>query len=126
MKLKTLFTIYALVGIIFGLAFLLVPDQAISSYGESLGDPGRNVTRYLGATFIGLSILAWTVRNETKGQGLWSIVLGFFVASAIGLVVSIFDVMDAEGNVLDWLTVVLYLFYTISFGYHQFIKTIGK
>jgi len=122
MKLKTLFTIYALVGIIFGLGFLLVPDQVISSFGEILGDSGRWVTRYLGATYIGISVVVWSARNASKGEALKAMVLGFFVGNIICLIASVFDVMDAEGNALDWLTVVVFLFFSVGFGYFQFVK----
>ena len=122
MKLKTLFTLYAVVGIIFGVGFLLFPDQLVSSYGESLGDAGTNVARYLGATFIGISVLTWSVRNAPPGEARRGIVLGFFVANAIGLIASVVDALDAEGNELDWLTVAIYLIFFVGFGYFRFGK----
>jgi len=122
MKLKTLLTIYAVIGLLFGLGFLLVPEQLISSYAVSLGEPGKWVGRYFGATLIGISILAWSVRNVPYGEASKGIILGLTVGNLLGLIVGIFDVIDAAGNWMDWLNLLVYLFFTVSFGYFQFVK----
>jgi hypothetical protein len=122
MKLKTLFIITAVITLVFGVGFLLFPEQAVSSYGVTLGEPGKWVGRYLGSAFVGLSVLTWSARNATQGDGLRAIVLGFFVLSVTGVIVAVMDTLYGEGNNLIWLNVAIYLFLSVGYGYFQFVK----
>lgn len=122
MNLKTLFILFAVVGIIFGLGSLLIPEQFVSSYGVSLGEPGMWVARYFGATLIGFSVVSWNVRNLQIGEPRNAIVLGFFIGNLISLVVAILDVIDTAGNWMDWINLIVNLFFTLGFGYFRFIN----
>ena len=122
MNLKTFFILFAVVGVIFGLGSLIIPEQFVSSYGVSLGEPGKWVARYFGATLIGFGVLSWGVRNVTQMDTRNSIVLGLFLANLIGLAVAIFDVIDAAGNWMDWINLIVNLFFALGFGYFRFMS----
>ena len=122
MNLKTFLILFAVIGLIFGLGSLVFPDQFISSYGVSLGEPGKWVARYFGATLVGFSVLSWSVRNLQTGETRNAVVLGFFVGTLISLVVAIFDVIDAAGNWMDWINLIVNLIFTLGFGYFRFIN----
>ena len=126
MKFNTFMAIAAVIAFLFGLGFLLLPEQVLASYGVTLETAGQWVARYLGSAFIGISVLTWLARNAEQGEALRAIVLGDFVLSATGLVVAILDGIYGPGNALLWSTVVIYLFLTVGFGYFQFVKREGS
>ena len=126
MKLGTFMAIAAVLALLFGLGFILVPAQLMSTYGVTLETAGQWIGRYLGSAFIGIAVLTWLARNATQGEALRAVVLGDFVLSATGLVVAVLDSIYGSGNALVWSTVAIYLFLTVGFGYFQFVKPAGS
>ena len=126
MKLRTFMAIAAVLALVFGLAFVLIPAQLMSLYGVTLEAGGQWVGRYLGSAFLGIGVLTWLARNTTQGEALRAIVLGDFVTSATGLVVAVLHGIYGPGNALLWSTVAIYLFLTLGFGYFQFVKPAGS
>jgi hypothetical protein len=124
MKFSTFMIIASILGLIFGLGFILFPVQLMASYGVTLSDGGLWVSRYLGSAFIGIGLVAFLARNAGHSETLGAIVLGNFVLSLTGLVVAFLDSLLGTGNALTWLNVVIYLFLSLGFGYFQFIQPV--
>ena len=122
MKLGTFMAIAAVIAIVYGLAFILVPVQTIELYGSTLDESGLWVARYLGSAFIGIVVISWFARNAAYNGAMRAIVLGFFVLSITGLIGAVLDVIYGSGNALLWITVVIYLLLALGFGYFQFTK----
>jgi hypothetical protein len=118
MKLNSLMIITAIVALIFGLGFMLVPLQSISLYGNTLEGAGVFVARYFGAALIGYGILAWFNRNTASRQ----VTMGFFAAMVLGFLVALYDAIYGTHNGLVWLNVAIYLLLGIGFGYFSFVK----
>ena len=123
MILKNLFTINAIVAILFGLGFAIMPDTVSSWYGVKLSAAGLIVAQYLGAAYIGYALLTWLARNKEQSDARRAIVLAFLVHFAVGLVVSLIGQFSGELNALGWLNVVIFAFFTLGYGYFQFINT---
>ncbi len=123
MKLSTLFIITAVVALIYGVAFIVVPNSAMGLYGITLDLGAQFLGRYLGAAFLGFAALAWLTRNAETSQARRAVVVSFFVATVLGLLVAIYDKFAGAGNALVWLNVVIYLLLAVGFGYFTFMKT---
>ena len=80
MKFATFMTIAAVLALVFGLGFILIPAQVISGYGITLEVAGQWIARYLGSAFIGVAAIAWLARNAEPGAALRAIILGNFIA----------------------------------------------
>lgn len=122
MNRATFMAIAAVIALGFGLAFILVPAQVSSFYGNTLEAVGQWVGRYFGSALIGIAVLNWLAKNAPQGEALSAVVLGDFVLSLIGLGVALLEALFGTGNALRWFTVAIYLFLTLGFGYFQFIK----
>ncbi len=122
MKLNTFMTIASIVAFLFGLAFILAPVQTMSMYGVALDISGQYVGRYLGSAFLGVAVMTWFARNTKGDDSLRAILLGDFVLTLTGFVVSLFDIFLGPGNTMVWSTVVIYLLLAIGFGYYYFGK----
>lgn len=123
MNLKTLFTFNAIVGLVFGILFLVLPGTATGIYGAELSDAGLLVARLFGATVFGYSVLTWLVRNAGESEARNAIVTSLFIGWGIGFVVALIFQIQGTVNVYGWVNVALYLLFTLGYGYFQFVKS---
>ncbi len=123
MKLSTLMATKAVIIVVFGIGFVLMPTPIMSFYGAALNSSGAAMTQLLGASFIVLSILLWFARNAPSSDVvLRAIVLGVFIGDTIGFIVALLGQLSGIFNALGWMTVVLYLLLALGFGYFQFVR----
>ncbi len=126
MKLKTLFIINAIVAIVFGVLFVLIPAQVHSLYGHGTGE-AMGALNYMGQLFgaalIGIGLVTWTARNSANSDARQAIVYAMFVADGIGFVVTLIGQINNVVNTLGWTTVAIYLLLALGFGYFKFSKT---
>ena len=122
MKIKNLFTIAAVVQTIFGLGFLLIPETLTSFYGNTLSQGGVVFARLFGAAILALAATLWFARDSAESEARRAIVIGGFVNSLIGFLVSLFSQVTGMVNALGWSTVLIFLFFAVGFGYFLFTK----
>ncbi len=123
MKLSVFFTIVAIVGLLFGLAFLLAPVQTMSVYGVDLDVSGHYIARYFGAALIGYALILWqTKAGDPQDKTMRGILLGALIMTAASAVAALFDALYGVGNSLVWSTFAIYLLFTIGFGSFNFKK----
>jgi hypothetical protein len=115
--------IASILGMVFGLAFLLAPAQLMSFYGVTLDPAGQWIGRFLGAQLVGLAVITWVARNAPTGSALSAVMAGNLVGSAIALALAILQGISGIGNALVWSTAVVYAFLVAGFGYFQLGKS---
>jgi hypothetical protein len=111
----------AVVAAIFGLAFVLVPTQTLALYDMSVDEAGLFMTRLLGAAFLGFAIINWLVRDAGPSRERQAIALALFVSLGVGFISSLLGQLAGVANALGWLTVALYLVFSLGFGYVRFM-----
>jgi hypothetical protein len=116
MRLTLTMTAAAIGSLLFGLAYLLFPENLLSLYGISLDASSQWVARYLGSILLGLSVVNWIGRTAKSGPALRAIIIGSFVASIVGFIVALFQLVNGSGNLLVWSTVVMYFLLSLGFG----------
>ena len=122
MKLNALFTIAAVLTVLFGIGFVVMPDTLLSFYGVTMNEAGLYTARLLGAEFLAFAIIAWMVRNSSGSSELNAIVLAFAVGDIIGFVISLVYQLQGIANALGWSTVAIYLLLGLGFGYFVWKK----
>ena len=122
MKLKVLFIITAIVSIVFGVVFVIIPAQLYSLYGIESGAGLNYMGQLFGAALIGIGLISWQSRNAADSDARKAIIFSFFIADGIGFVVALIGQLNEILGSLGWLTVAIYLLLTIGFGYFQFFK----
>ena len=122
MKLKTLFVISSIVGLLFGLGFILAPAWTEASYGVNLDAGGQLLARFMGSAYLGYAVIFWLARNTANSETRHIIVVGGFVAMVLGLIVALYDRFMGIENALAWSTVAIFLLLSIGFGYFAFIR----
>jgi len=123
MKLCNLMAIKAVVVVVFGIGFILIPTIIMSFYGLTLNPGGAIMTQLFGASFILLGILLWFAKNAPRSEvALRAIVIAVTIGDAIGFIVALLAQLSGMMNALGWVTVALYLLLALGFGYFQFVK----
>jgi hypothetical protein len=121
MKLSVFLVIKAVISLVFGICFAVVPVAVMSLFGPTLDPAGVNMARLLGACLIGIGLVCWLDRFADHGA-LMSIVLALFVADTIGFVVSVLAMSSGIMNALGWVNAVLWLLLALGLGYFRFFK----
>jgi len=117
MKFKTLMIIKSLVCLVFGPIMLFLPGPLLNLIGSSFG-PGAAITsREYGAALLGTFVLTWFARNAVESVARRAIILNLFVYDAIALIAMLFIQLSGGMNWLGWGVVIIYLFFTLGFGY---------
>ena len=123
MKLSNLMAIKAIIVVVFGVGFVLIPTTLLSFYGVTLDPGGVYMTQLFGAAFILLGILLWFARTASASDvALRAIVLAVAVGDTIGFIVALLAQLSGVVNALGWITVALYLLLALGFGYFRFAK----
>lgn len=122
MKLKTLILIMALLSLLWGAGFLLLPGPMWSIYGLTLDANGIYVSRELGAVFFMIGLILWFARNDPSAQSLRAITLGLFMGNALGFVVTLIGQFSTDVNAMGWVGIVMYLLLALGFGYYALVS----
>jgi len=117
MTLKTLMSIKAVICLLFGIGFLLIPSTLASYFGMFPDISGRLMAQFFGQAFVLLGLLLWLARNTSEPGIRKAFALALFVGDMIGFVVSLMAVLNGIMNALGWLPVGLYLVIGLGFGY---------
>ena len=121
MKLSVFFIINAIVALVFGLALALVPVQTLNVYGLTLGEAGLLVTRLFGAALLGYAALTWLARDQEEAEARHAIVPALFVTNGIGFLIALIGQLGGLVNLVGWVNVVIYAFFTLAYMYFEFM-----
>ncbi len=123
MKISTFMIINAVVGAVYGVAFVLVPGQVFSIFGVEASAILKSTGQMLGAYAVGIAVLTWSARKSNDSAARRAIVLALFIGNAVGFVVTLIGQLNNVIGALGWSTVAIYLLLALGFGYFQFAKT---
>ena len=122
MRFETLMVIKAFVCLVFGIALLIFPEAMFSIFGVDLGTSGIFPAREYGSALFGILILTWFARKAPESATRTAIILALFIYDALGFVVTLIARSQGVLNALGWLVAVIYLFFTLGFGYLMTVK----
>ena len=120
MKLAVFLAIAAAVAIIYGIAFILVPDFVLVTYGVTANAALDLMARYFGLTLLGQGVVVWLIKDAVDGKVLRGFLSGFALQSAIGLLVSIWGTLGGILNALGWSAVLIYALLLAGYLYYLF------
>jgi hypothetical protein len=126
MKLSFLFTLNAIVAAVFGIAFVVAPNQSMGLYGVEPNALSIYLGRLLGGSYIAFAIMTWSARNAGDSDARRAIVMSLCIGFFIGFIVALIGQIGQVVNALGWLTVVLYLFFSLGYAMSAFGKKGGS
>jgi len=120
MKVAVFLAIAAAIAIIYGIAFVLVPDFVAVTYGITPNAAVTLMARYFGLTLLGMGLIMWLIRETADGKALRGLLTGLSVQGAIGLIVSIWGTTSGVMNGMGWSAVLIYAVLLAGYLYYLF------
>lgn len=108
MSTKTYMTIGAIVALVFGVGFLVMPSMVMGMYGVASTAELTVAYRYFGVALVTVFALAWPLRSIEDLAVLRPLLMGHAAADLVGLAVSIWAVTSGALNALGWLNALVY------------------
>jgi hypothetical protein len=108
MKLCAFLGLAGLLGIVFGLEFLFIPELALSQYGVPVAAHNLMQSRYFGSTLLAFGLVLWLARGTLDTTARRALLLAAGVGNAIGLVLSLQARFGGLQNALAWVSVGIY------------------
>ena len=113
----------AIIVLLFGLGFVLVPGTLAGIYGMKFDPVATLMARLFGGGFILEAIVLWYARNTDQDDAACQgILIGVVVSNAIGFIVCLLATLAGTWNALGWLSVGLFLVFGLAFAYFLFTK----
>jgi hypothetical protein len=121
-KLSNLLVVSAVIGAVFGAAFLVASGPVAAIYGVTLDRAGMLMAQLFGAALLGFAVLNWFARNVVDPQARQAVVLANLTGDVVGFVVILIGQLGGIANALGWSSVVIYLLLALGFAYIQFMQ----
>jgi len=121
MKLGIWLKAKAIVEVVFGIGFVIVPKIIGSLFGMDLGPQGLLMSRLFGAAFIWGSVSLWQFSSGPDGDHPPQLaVMGLVATNLIGFLVTLIACFAGTWNALGWIPVLLYLGFGFVFAWSIF------
>jgi hypothetical protein len=117
MTIKMLFTILAILSFLFGIGFVLAPDQVLANYGIEHSPALALVGRLFGGALLALGVILWLARDFRDEAAVRAVLISTLVGGVVNVVVAIIGTLAGTTNALGWSTVLIYLFAAVGSGY---------
>jgi hypothetical protein len=123
MTIRMLFTILAVLSFLFGIGFVLAPDQVLANYGIQSSPALALLGRLFGGVLLTLGVILWLARDFRDEAAVRAVLVANAIGSCINLVVAIMGNLSGTTNALGWTTVLIYLFAAVGSGYFLMART---
>ena len=123
MTVKTYFTILAVLSFLFGIGFVLAPDQVLANYGIQHSAALALLGRLFGGVLLTLGVILWFARDFRDEAALRAVLIGALIGDVVNLVVATIGTLSGVSNALGWSTVLIYLYGAVGAGYFLASRT---
>ena len=123
MTIRMFFTILAVLSFLFGVGFVLAPDQVLANYGIEHSPALALVGRLFGGELLALGVILWLARDFRDEAAVRAVLVSTLVVGVVNLVVAIIGTLAGTTNALGWSTVLIYLFGAVGSGYFLMART---
>ena len=117
MTIRLFFTILAVLSFLFGVGFVLAPDQVLANYGIEHSPALALVGRLFGGALLALGVILWLARDFRDEAAVRAVLISTLVGGVVNVVVAIIGTLAGTTNALGWSTVLIYFFGAAGSGY---------
>jgi hypothetical protein len=120
MRLGTLLRLAGLLALAFGIGFLFAPARVLSMYGLAAEPTVVLLARFFGSALVQLGLVFYLIRDVSDPTTRRGVVIGSFLGSLAGFVVSLTAQFWGLVNSFGWSTVAIYGLLLLGYGYFVF------
>lgn len=117
MTIKAYFRIISIIGIVFGVGFLLAPEQFGSIFGYKETPDVELAQRFFGGALLAWALVAWFGININELTALRGVLIGTLIGHIAGAVVAVFGILSGVVNALMWPIALVYLSGAVGCAY---------
>ncbi|MHA1984257.1 MAG: hypothetical protein ACW967_07870 [Candidatus Hodarchaeales archaeon] len=117
LSVKYLFFVNAIVAVLYGVAFLLVPEQVLSLYEVTLSAVGNGILQLYGGSFLTIGLVLWFIKDMEFSDSRRGVVFGFFIGYILSFLVMLYFQLNNLVNILGWSNVLIMLVFSLAYGY---------
>jgi hypothetical protein len=122
MTIKTFFTIIAVLALVHGVGFVLVPEQVAASYGMATSASTVLMARLFGAALLGLGLIFWSARDGSL-ESVRGVFIAIIIGNTVGLIVVVMGTTSGTLNSMGWVAALIYLFGAAGSGYFMLTRS---
>ncbi|MHA2252992.1 MAG: hypothetical protein ACXAD7_21695 [Candidatus Kariarchaeaceae archaeon] len=126
---KNVLTVNSVVAVVYGLLFVIIPEDAVDLYDVTLNPEGIlpigvYMTQLFGASLIATGIFMWFIRGLPPSDMRRGIIAGLFTGEVLGVIITLMMQLDddVDANAMGWTNVLVYLLFGLGYGYFLFMK----
>ena len=116
MRLGTLLRLAGLLALAFGIGFLFAPARVLAMYGVAAEPTVVLMARFFGSALIQLGLVFYLIRDVSDPTTRRGVVLGSFLGSLAGFVVSLTAQFWGLVNNFGWSSVAIYGLLLLGYG----------
>ena len=116
MALGTLLRLAGLLALVFGLGFLFAPARVLSLYGVAAEPTVVLMARFFGSALVQLGLVLYLIRDVSDPVTRRGVVIGSFLGSLAGFVVSLTAQFWGLVNSFGWSSVAIYGVLLLGYG----------
>jgi hypothetical protein len=116
MQLGTLLRLAGLLALAFGIGFLFAPARVLSMYGVAAEPTVVLMARFFGSALVQLGLVLYLIRDVSDPVTRRGVVIGSFLGSLAGFVVSLTAQFWGLTNSFGWSTVAIYGLLLLGYG----------
>jgi hypothetical protein len=116
MRLGTLLRLAGLLALAFGIGFLFAPVRVLAMYGVAAEPTAVLMARFFGSALVQLGLVFYLIRDVSNPTTRRGVVIGSFLGSLAGFVVSLTAQFWGLMNSFGWSTVAIYGLLLLGYG----------
>ena len=117
MTIKMFFAILAVLSFLFGIGFVLAPDQVLANYGIEHSPALALLGRLFGGALLTLGVIFWLARDFRDEAAIRTVLIGGLVGDVVNIGAATMGTLSGTTNALGWSTVLIYIFAAAGSGY---------
>lgn len=124
MSYKMMFTLNAIVALVFGAVFLLMPETILNYFEAEAYVATILMGRFFGSAMISLGLLLWFTKDMPDEAVQKWMAISMFASAVLGLIVTILDIAS-EKNIMranGWIAIVVYFLFALGYGFLLYLK----
>jgi hypothetical protein len=106
---KLYLTIAAILAILYGIGFVLIPGNLLPLYGVPAEPHTVLAIQFFGSALLGVGVIEWFARDFRDWAAVRGVLMAAVVSDVIGLLVNIWGTMQGLLNALAWTTTIIYV-----------------
>ena len=116
---NTLFLVYLIAEVIFGIGFLLFPGFMMDPMGVTLDETSTTFARLFGSLITSIPVLLFFVRKSQSTEFRKAVVYCAFTYLLLSTIILLITQLKGQMNPMGWGNVMIHFVFMVWFGYYM-------